>query len=241
MRNSILATAASCLLATASAAAQQASTSSLYDQAANDWARGNYPSALQKLITVVSAPDGGPYLERTALLTGELFRTTELSTDGRAVRWAPSGNFASYEVGTGRTRATRIIDTHGAPRQIAEVKGYNLVVAPGDQHAAYTAVREGAEADTVVMIRDLATQQERPLADGGLRRASVIWLDAKTLIVAGAQSADARKTDLFSVSIDGGAATPLTTDDSVKTDPVVAPGGRFVVFTAGGASPIARG
>src|SRR5262245_39488173 len=76
-------------------AAQQSSTASLYGQAVNDWARGAYPSAMQKLTAVLSASDGDSYLERTALLTGELFRTTEISTDGRTVPWSPSGNFAS--------------------------------------------------------------------------------------------------------------------------------------------------
>ena len=222
-------------------ASAQTSTAALYDQAVLDWTRGAYPAGMQKLTTVVSATDGAAYLERVALLTGELFRTTEIATDGRAVRWAPSGNFASYEVGAGRTRATRILDMKGAPKQIADVKGYNLTFAPGDQYAAYVAVREEPRIDTVLVLRDLRTQQERVLDNALSRMLAMTWSDARTLILAGAQDSAARKTDIYSLSVEGGAPVPLTTDDSVKTDPNVVPGGRFVVFTSGGANPLAAG
>jgi len=258
-------------------AAQQPPTSptaATYDQAAQDWARGNYPTALQRLMTVVVAPDGGAYLERVALLTGELYRTTEITTDGRGVRWGTTGKFASYEVGTGRTRVTRVLDMSAAPRQIAEVRGSNFIFAPGDQTAAYIAVRETPELEKArgdleratreadraaqaqsqaevarleaenssIVVRDLRTQQERTIADGGLRKVSLSWAsDGKSVYVVGAQSSDARKTDIFAVPIDGGAPTVLTADDSVKTDAMAIPGGRFLLFTAGGRNPLARG
>jgi hypothetical protein len=130
---------AAALFAATSVFAQQPSTGGLYDQAVLEWQRGAYPAALQKLITVVSAPDGAQYLERTALLTGELFRTKELATDGRAARWSPSGNFASYELGAGRARVTRVLDMKPGGKQIAEVAGYNYAFAPDDRHGAFLA------------------------------------------------------------------------------------------------------
>ena len=158
-------------------------------------------------MTVVSASDGAAYLERAALLTGELYRTTEITTDGRGARWGTTGKFASYEAGTGRARVTRILDMSGTPRQIAEVHGSNFVFAPGDQAAAYIAVRETPELEKArqdvdratkdadraaqaqaqaevarleaenssIVLRDLRTQQERPIADGGLRKVTVSW------------------------------------------------------------------
>ena len=254
--------------------AQQAGSALTYDQAVQDWTRGNYPGAIQKLIAVVSGPDGGAYLERAALLTGELYRTTELTTDGRAPRWGSTGKFAAYEVGTGRNRVTRVLAMSGAPRKITEIRGSNFAFAPGDERAAYIVVREtpelekarqdldratkdadraaqtAAQADIArleaenssIVVRDLATQQEHAIADGGLRKVSLAWSgDGKTLYVVGAASGEARKTDIFAVTIDGGAPSPLTTDDSVKTDAVVVPGGRYLLFTAGGRNPLARG
>ena len=118
------------------------------------------------------------------------------------MRWGTTGKFASYEVGAGRARVTRVLDMSGAPRQLAEVRGSNFVFAPGDQLSAYIAVREtpelekarqdldratkdadrAAQAQAVaevarheaenssIVVRDLRTQQERTIADGGLRR-----------------------------------------------------------------------
>jgi Tol biopolymer transport system component len=235
MRTSFVASSALLFGLAIPAAAQQSSTASLYDQAVNDWAHGAYPSAMQRLVAVLSASDGDLYLERTALLTGELFRTTEITTDGRAVRWSPSGNFASYEVGSNRATVTRILEMKAAPKQLAEVRGSNLVFAPGDQHAAYIGIRE-PQNDTVVVLRDLATQQERVLADRSLRVTSMTWADGKTLIVAATESGDARKSNLYSLSTDGGTAVALAAEDSAKTSPIVVPGGRYVLFTVSAAN-----
>jgi Tol biopolymer transport system component len=240
MRNSFLTNSALLLGLAISTAAQQSSTASAYDQAVSEWARGAYPSAMQKLVAVLSASDADLYLERTALLTGELFRTAEITTDGRTVRWSPSGNFASYEVGSGRATVTRILEMKSTPRQLAEVRGSNLVFAPGDQHAAYVALRE-PQNDTVVLLRDLATQQERVLADRSFRVTSMTWADGKTLIVAAIEAGDARKSNLYSVSTEGGGPTALAPEDSGKATPIVVPGGRFVLFTVSAANAVGAG
>src|SRR3954463_10902521 len=117
MRLSISLAAAALIGATA-VFAQQPATSGLYEQATLDWKRGNYPSALQALTRVLSASDGAQYVERAALLTGELYRTKELAADGRAVRWSPSGTLVSYEVGTGRGRVTHVLDMKAGGKQI---------------------------------------------------------------------------------------------------------------------------
>ncbi|HTE47753.1 MAG TPA: M20/M25/M40 family metallo-hydrolase, partial [Gemmatimonadaceae bacterium] len=253
---------------------QQASSASNYDQAVQNWTRGNYPAAIQKLISVLSAADGGMYVERTALLTGELYRTTEITTDGRTPRWGSTGKFASYEVGAGAGRVTRVLSMSGAPQKIAEVHGSNFVFAPGDQRAAYISVRETPELEKArqdldratkdadraaqtqaqteiarleaenssLVLHDLGTHQDRAIDDGGLRKVSLAWSsDGKTLYAVGAPSGETRKTDIFALNVDGGSPSALTTDDSVKTDVVVVPGGRYLLFTAGARNPLARG
>lgn len=227
------------LLLAATAAAQQPATSGLYDQATLDWKAGNYPAALQKLVRVISAADGAAFVEPTALLTGELFRTTELAKDGRAVRWSPSGNYAAYEVGAGRARATRVVDMKAGGKQIAEVAGFNYSFAPDDRHGAFMSSAPADSDATVLMVHDLRTMQSTPTADG-LRKTTPTWGDANTIYFVGAPSSETRKTDLYAVDISGRAPRALTSDDSVKVDPVIASGGKFVVFTAGGANPLAR-
>ena len=47
----------------------------------------------------MQSPAAAEYLERVALLTGELFATTELTTDGRNPGISANGRYASYETG----------------------------------------------------------------------------------------------------------------------------------------------
>src|SRR5690348_6695597 len=59
------------------------------------WERGDYPEALRGFTKLLEAPGGDRYLEEIALITGELYRTTELTRDGRNVRVSPSGKLGA--------------------------------------------------------------------------------------------------------------------------------------------------
>jgi hypothetical protein len=125
-----------------------------------------------------------------ALLTGELHPVTELAVDGRAVRWAPDGLLAAYEVGTGGAATTRILEVgEGGPQEVASVQGTGLVFAPGGGAAAYLAV---ADSDEVLQARE-RLQREMAGADradrmrlmGELARVEarstdVVWRDLAT-------------------------------------------------------------
>ena len=97
--------AASVLPASLHAQAAPADTGALPARLA--WERGDYPEALRGFSTLLEAPGGDRYLEEIALITGELYRTTELTRDGRNIRVSPSGKLASYESGTGGRAETR--------------------------------------------------------------------------------------------------------------------------------------
>src|SRR5262245_34026125 len=51
-------------------------------RASDEWDAGKYTAALEDLRALLKAPAAAEYLERVALLTGELFVTTELTTNG---------------------------------------------------------------------------------------------------------------------------------------------------------------
>src|SRR5438552_18598885 len=52
-------------------------------RAANDaWNDGKYATALRAYIKLLNGPAGDQYLEAIALQTGELYQTTEFTTDG---------------------------------------------------------------------------------------------------------------------------------------------------------------
>src|SRR4029079_12716617 len=64
---------------------------------ANDaWNAGKYPDALRDLKALVQGTNESEYPARIALLTGELFTTTEITADGRAPKISPNGQFVAY-------------------------------------------------------------------------------------------------------------------------------------------------
>src|SRR4029077_6715573 len=78
------------------------------------------------------------------LQTGELYRTTELTADGTAPQLAPSGQFATYETGTGATRVTHLVSLAGqagsaglAVRTVADLTAYGAVFSPDGGTLAY--------------------------------------------------------------------------------------------------------
>lgn len=60
---------------------------------------GGRAAPLGACLKVLSGPGGDAFLEPIALTTGELYRTRELTSDGRAGRFSPAGRFVAYETG----------------------------------------------------------------------------------------------------------------------------------------------
>src|SRR5688572_33274193 len=64
-----------------------------FADATDAWARGDYIASLNGYIALLNGPGGDAYLEPVALPTGELYRTFELTSDGRAPRFSADGRF----------------------------------------------------------------------------------------------------------------------------------------------------
>src|SRR4029079_19619593 len=64
------------------------------DAANDDSQRGDFASALNGYIGVLSVPGGDRALESIALTTGELFQTRELTARGRNAPLTPDRQFA---------------------------------------------------------------------------------------------------------------------------------------------------
>src|SRR5687767_3969649 len=72
--------------------------SSLTD-AHDAWAQGDYIAALNSYIAILNAPGGDAHLDEIALQTGELYRSVELTTDGRNPRFSADGRYIAYDTG----------------------------------------------------------------------------------------------------------------------------------------------
>src|SRR4026209_1879087 len=82
------------------------SASDTLQSAALAWDRGDYVAALTTYLQILDSPRPASALEPIALQTGELFKTTELTTDGDASLFSPDGRYIAYETGNPVTRRT---------------------------------------------------------------------------------------------------------------------------------------
>ena len=251
----------------ASVAAAQAAPDTGTLAARLAWERGDYPEALRGFTEALEGPGGDRYLEEIALITGELYRTTELTRDGRAVRVSPSGKLASFETGTGASRMTYIARLD-RPAIIDSVPGYGIAFA-GDTRAVLLRVRETdalrteratlgrlassqdresllvqqrrvaalESAATVIVVRDLATRKDREIAEPSLLKATVAASSDGKSAYVVGKRDGESATNIFAVALDRGTVAPLTAGDGVKTDPIVLPGGAVVMYTSGGRDP----
>src|SRR5580765_1055475 len=74
-------------------------SSAALQRAWNDWDKGDYVAALTAYQDLLAGPAAAGVLEPIALQTGELFHTTELSTDGASPAFSPDSRTFSFETG----------------------------------------------------------------------------------------------------------------------------------------------
>ena len=117
---------------------------SLHDSALFAWQRGDYPLALARFERILSGATGLPLLEPIALLTGELYQTTEVAPDGASPAWSTDSRYATYTTGGGRVAHIVAVDGDST-RTVARIDGVGLALAPDGMHAAYFALRETPE------------------------------------------------------------------------------------------------
>ena len=98
------------------------------DSTYHAWRAGSYVDALTGLDRLLSGPDAHRFLEPAAILTGELFQTTELTVDGVRPAWSPDGRWVSWEAGSGANRRAYVaaVDDTGAEAPI-ELAGHSAM------------------------------------------------------------------------------------------------------------------
>ena len=98
----------------------------VFDSAYFAWQAGRYADALTRLDRLLSGPDAHRWLESAAVLTGELYDTQEITTDGRSVAWSPDGRHVSWETGTGGERRAHVARIeNGRVAGVVELDGHS--------------------------------------------------------------------------------------------------------------------
>ena len=175
------------------------------------WERGDYVTALTTYLQILDSPAADSSLEAIALQTGELYRTTELTTDGDAAVFAPDGRHIAYATGSPVAPKTRILDASSLAVR-AELPGFGAAFSPDGSSLAYLRLvptdallkaqaevdaapqaerlqRQGVvnaqiAADAQIVIRDIATGREVPLDTGSLRKVAIAY-GAHTIVCSG--------------------------------------------------------
>jgi hypothetical protein len=211
-----------------------------WQRAQDAWNAGHYPDALADLKALMQSPGAAAYRDRVALLTGELFITTDLTTDGRNPRISATGEYATYEAGPTTDVVTRVVQLTPAPRQVAELHASGVVFDPAGRRIAWLRTPAGGTpAASEIVLRDLAGGAERVVPSAGLQKANLTWSgDGQSILFIGGSEADATRSDVYSVR-DGAAPVRLTAEPGFKTNMIVDPSGAALVYLTATASPFA--
>jgi Tol biopolymer transport system component len=235
------------------------------EAAAFAWDRGDYVSALTTYLAVLDGSPTEADLEAIALQTGELFHTTELTTDGGSPQFSPDGRHIAYQQGATPAWTTRIVATTEPRKPVAELRGFRGVFSPDGSKFAYLknpsspAVQQAAGAldagpanqraqrlaalnalvalESVLVVRDLATGSETELNTAGFRKQALAFA-ATGVLFAGAPAEGSGQIYLATA---GAAPTALTTGEGEKTIGRINAQGTAVTFSVRAAGGGGRG
>src|SRR5690606_29918209 len=128
--------------------AQVPAAAAAFDSARIAWASGDYVDALTTLDRILAGGQGAAMLDSVALLTGELYRTTELAPDGRNVRWSADGRHVLIDAGVGKPPSTTILTLQDQAEILPQTTiagAFAATLSPDGSRIAYLTIDEDAE------------------------------------------------------------------------------------------------
>jgi Tol biopolymer transport system component len=224
------------------------SPESVWADAADDWQSGRYPDALASLTALASGPSSADFHDRIALLTGDLYSTLEITTDGRSPRVSRTGEYVMYETGPAGRVTTRVVRTRPGLRQIAELPTTIAAFDPAGTRLAWVRFSSQAPDASDVVILDLPAGTEQTLAAPGLVKSALAWNgQGNGIFLVASQPGDATRSDIYLITEAQPASVRRLTDTpGLKTGLMVDPGGSVLVYSsatggggrgAGGSTP----
>lgn len=230
------------------------------------WERGDYISALTQYLEILDSPDAASALESIALKTGELFQTTELTTDGANPVFSPDGAAIAYESGTLLDRRVHIVQTAKpeAPAvtlngwwpafsldsrsllyfsadpsdELRQLQAALATVEPAQRTQALAALNRRIAEETRVVIRDLSTGRDVRVDTGTHRPTwARIAADGALMYAAGANNEPAQ---IYRMTI-GQPPVAITTGDGNKVPVELNAQGTALLFSVRAAGVPGRG
>jgi len=94
--------------------------------------------------------------------------------------------------------------------------------------------------NAALILYDIAAKKEKPVKAEGWLKSTLAWsADGKEIYFVGAKEADTASNEIYSVLPDG-TVRPLTSGPGFKTNPVVIPGGKYLIYTPAATTPFPR-
>jgi hypothetical protein len=160
-----------------------------------------------------------------------------LEIKGRNLVFSPIPNAAAYlrvapnqEIAALRKDIDKLSSLAAPDRQVLRPKQIQL------------AWLEARAAEIVLL--DLATKKEKPLKTPGLLKNGLAFsADGKEIYFVGAKETDTAANEIYAVSAAAGAAVaprPVTSGPGFKTNPIVVPGGKYLIYTAATVTPFPK-
>ena len=168
-----------------------------FQEAELAWDRGDYIAALRGYLAALPAADPAT-LERIALQTGELYTTTEITSDGSVPRISPDGRYVAYEAGTGTERTLRLVSVGDVAAAPLELQGTAVSFSPDGSRLAYLKWVGGPDASTRITVRELGSALDVELDTGHLRKSAPFVLNDGRVVFSGGP--ESRPAQIYSVT-----------------------------------------
>jgi Peptidase family M28/WD40-like Beta Propeller Repeat len=220
------------------------------------WDRGDYLRAVSEYLALLDGSPSQDVVDAIALQTGELFKTTELTTDGGAPRFSPDGRYLAYEVGRGIARRTRLASSDTPSTALAELAGFGASFSPDGLQVGYLKLAvtpemrrletlveqaQGAERTRLtselaaltetasrITIREIAAGAERELDTAGRRKTAVRLAAGNIVVFTGGEEG---AVEQVFVAQDGRSPVAVSDGEPAKVLQEVNSTGTAVLFT----------
>ena len=188
------------------------------------WDRGDYAVAVSALKRIAAGADTAR-LEEIALLTGELYQTSEITADGRNASFAGTTGLVIYETGPADSPVVRVADGTAASKSVTEFAGRSPVADPAGRNLAYLGV------DGRLRWRAISGGAETAVSPEGLAIASHAWsADGRTIFFAGSTPPE-QQHEIRAYGLDAGATRTLVRTDGRANGLRAVPGGATLLYT----------
>lgn len=221
------------------------------------WLEGKYADALRGYLRLVKSPVGDQLVESIARQTGELYVTSEITSDGRSPKMSADGSAVAYETGAGSSVVTRVVAT-GNGSILAELPGTGAALSPSGKKVAYLKLPQNDEVKkalaalddaqgvarfaalqnlnylqakhAAIVLHDLASKREVELPTAGLLKSSLVFgADDDTVYFTGAREGETASNDIYAAKPSAESA-PVTNGDGFKIQPSFDASGKLLIY-----------